>query len=57
MALHYDHPILLVVRHMLWHKGDPQTKLALKVADPAISGEGVAPVRWELGCRRSERRT
>jgi hypothetical protein len=56
MALHYDHPILLV-RHMLWHKGDPQTKLALKVADPAISGEGVAPVRWELGCRRSERRT
>lgn len=47
MALHYDHPFLLL-QHMLWHEGyhHGQIKLALKLAGLPITNEVAGPISW-----------
>jgi uncharacterized damage-inducible protein DinB len=49
MALHYDHPILLL-QHMIWHEGyhHGQIKLALKLAGHPITNEQAGPVTWRI---------
>ncbi|HEY7405619.1 MAG TPA: DinB family protein [Candidatus Angelobacter sp.] len=49
MALHYDHPILLL-QHMLWHEGyhHGQIKLALKLAGHPITNEVAGPISWRV---------
>jgi uncharacterized damage-inducible protein DinB len=49
MALHYDHPMLLL-QHMLWHEGyhHGQIKLALKLAGRPIANELAGPISWRL---------
>ncbi len=49
MALHYDHPILML-QHMLWHEGyhHGQIKLALKLAGLPIANEVAGPISWRL---------
>ena len=53
MALHYDHPILLL-QHMLWHEGyhHGQIKLALKLAGRPISDKEAGPVTWRVWMRK-----
>jgi uncharacterized damage-inducible protein DinB len=53
MALHYDHPILLL-QHMLWHEGyhHGQIKLALKVTGRPITDEHGGPVTWDVWIRK-----
>jgi len=49
MALHYDHPILLL-QHMIWHEGyhHGQIKLALKLTGHPITNEQAGPVTWRI---------
>ena len=54
MDLHYDHPILLL-QHMIWHKGyhHGQIKLALKATGRAMEDAVAGPVTWGIWMRKS----
>lgn len=54
MALHYDHPILLL-QHMLWHEGyhHGQIKLALKAAGRSLRDHDAGPLTWDVWMRKS----
>ena len=56
MDLHYDHPILLL-QHMLWHEGyhHGQMKLALKLADRAMSNDVAGPLSWRVWMNKTGR--
>jgi hypothetical protein len=54
MALHYDHPILLLQLlqfHEAYHHG--QIKLALKAAGTPVADDTVGPLTWDVWRRRS----
>jgi uncharacterized damage-inducible protein DinB len=54
MALHYDHPILLLQLlqfHETYHHG--QIKLALKAAGTPVADDTVGPLTWDVWRRRS----
>jgi len=53
MALHYDHPILLL-QHMLWHEGyhHGQIKLALKLVGRPITDKEAGPLTWGVWMRK-----
>lgn len=54
MAMHYDHPILLL-QHMVWHEGyhHGQIKLALKLAGMPVSDKVAGPVTWGVWMRKT----
>ena len=47
MALHYDHPILLL-QHLIWHEGyhHGQIKLALKLARQPLADDAIGRGTW-----------
>lgn len=49
MALHYDHPILML-QHMVWHEGyhHGQIKVALKAAGRPFDDEEIGQVTWDV---------
>lgn len=49
MAVHYDHPVLLL-QHLVWHEGyhHGQIKLALKAAGCAMSDAVAGPLTWDV---------
>lgn len=49
MALHFDHPILML-QHMIWHEGyhHGQIKLALKLAGIPLSNQQAGPASWRV---------
>jgi len=49
MALHYDHPVLLL-QHMIWHEGyhHGQIKLALKLSGRPITNQVAGPISWRI---------
>jgi uncharacterized damage-inducible protein DinB len=54
MALHYDHPILML-QHMIWHEGyhHGQIKLALKAAGRAMDDKEAGPLTWDVWMDKS----
>jgi uncharacterized protein YndB with AHSA1/START domain/uncharacterized damage-inducible protein DinB len=54
MAMHYDHPILLL-QHMLWHEGyhHGQMKLALKLAGRPLRDDDAGPLTWDVWMRKT----
>lgn len=56
MALHYDHPILLI-QHMIWHEGyhHGQIKLALKLAGYPIPNDVAGPATWDVWMNKTNR--
>ncbi len=57
MALHYDHPILLL-QHMIWHEGyhHGQIKLALKLTGHPITNEQAGPITWRIWMNKTKPR-
>jgi hypothetical protein len=55
MAVHYDHPILLL-QHLLWHEGyhHGQIKLALKLAGHPIADEVAGPISWRVWINKTK---
>lgn len=54
MKIHYDHPVLFL-QHMIWHEGyhHGQIKLALKMADHALSNAEIGPLTWAVWMNKS----
>jgi uncharacterized damage-inducible protein DinB len=53
MALHFDHPILLL-QHLIWHEGyhHGQIKLVLKLAGRPLTNKEAGPLSWRVWMRK-----